>query len=752
MGSPSDSSIPTPARVLAPPESCEDARATGANRVAFLVSLWMQSRSQSAPPGLLRRLSSGSHFWIFGLYISLLLVSAAELRSLDFSGNIRLLWTDTQFQRGATNGTEQQYTLELRQDLSPFLRARLTYDHFQISTRPEESDSFGRRFRQPRFELLYNRPNVTARLGYGYRLSDGSFDPDNFESQGINGTLFWRILPRLSLNLSFRDDVNETDPGAFGRDTTTRRYRATIRYNRAFWGASYSFSNSSLRNDFSGLASDQDRHDLQINGSRDFFRQRLTLSFNGSGGYAERVSSVSEGADLAEPIPAAAGLFAVDLTPAIGDLEPSPGLIDGDVVTPVSPPIEIGAANTFRNIGVDLGITRPISRLEIAVDRPSSPNVIWEVFTSRDNLFWQPLLGARSAWDGDLLRYTLSFPETEDRFFKAVNVSVNGADQVNVTEIRPLLDRPDAIGQELRETGIYQADFAALYRFTTRVTGSIGLGSSNNRTTSADLLLQDFRADYATAGLNADLARNLQLTIGYRLTDSQQGSTRPLDRTTEEGTASLVWTPLPTLDLNFSGTTRDEKERSELLQSVKSSRVAVALQLLTDLRLVADVSYNRLEDPFSGFDRDSYNGSLRFDSRPFRNWFLGGGYSYLLTETPEQQSLLDRNNVFLQTSWAPGSYLVLNATWRYFIDDFSDNLRQTYGLSYTPGPRLSVSATWENFDTSTGRRTGNASAGILYRLFRHVRFSARLSRSTFEQNGVLSENINSAQVGLIIGF
>ena len=712
----------------------------------------MQSRSPSTTPIPDSGPSSPRCRGIGALLTAILLLSAVDSRALDFSGNIRLLWIDTQFQNGATNGLEQQYNLQLRQHLSPFLLARLTYNRFQVDTRPDGGESFGRRFQQPRLELLYSRPTVTARLGYAYREATGTFDINNFVSQGINGTLTWRILPRLSLNLGYSNDINETDPGAFGRETTTESARATIRYDRSFGGVSYSYSNLNLDNDSSGLVVDQQRHDLHLNAARDFFSDRLSLALSGRAGYSEGSRAAAEGADLAEPVPATEGLFAVDLTPGLGELEPTPDLINGDVITPVSPPIEIGAANTFRNIGLDLGITRPISRLEIYVDRPSGPNVVWDVYTSRDNLFWAPLLGVNSEWDPDLLRYTLRLPETEDRFFKAVNVSVNPADRVNVTELRALLGRPGAVGQDPNSQDLYQADLSARYRFSSRVNATLGVGTSNDQTTSGGLLLQDYSINYARAGLNIDLARTLHLTFGYRSTDSRDGRNPPLDRGTQEGTASLTWNPLPTVDLRFTTSSRDEKEQSELLQRTLTSRVGVGLQLLSDLQLYTDLSYNRLEDPFSGFDRDSYNASIRFDSRPFRNWLLGGGYHYLLTETPEQETLLDRNNVFLQTSWSPGSFLTLTGTWRYYIDDFTDSLRQTYGLFYNPGPKLTFSATWDNFDTNTGRRTGNASAGLTYRLYRHVRFSARLSRSSFEQNSLPAEEVTSAQIGLTIGF
>ena len=181
-------------------------------------------------------------------------------------------------------------------------------------------------------------------------------------------------------------------------------------------------------------------------------------------------------------------------------------------------------------------------------------------------------------------------------------------------------------------------------------------------------------------------------------------------------------------------------------------RALIDLQLLTDLGLVSIASYNRLEDPFSGFDRDTYTWTQRLDARPHRTWFFELGYDYTLTETPDMESLLERTNLFLRTRWAPGAYLSLNGAWRYYEDDFSDTLRQNYGIVYTPGPKLVLTASVEEFDSDIGRATSNNSLGFSYRMYPRVLLTGTLLRSKFDQNIGSGEKINSAQLGLTIGF
>ncbi|MEJ2085914.1 MAG: hypothetical protein P8Y44_09585, partial [Acidobacteriota bacterium] len=660
--------------------------------------------------------------------------------------------TDSTLEDRSSQNLQQQYTLSFRQELSPFLAFLAQYNHLDLQTSPSDADSSRRRLRQPQLNLLYSRPKVTARLGYNYRYADGTFDAANFESQGFDGTLFWQALANLSFNLSYRDDVNETDVQALGRNTRTQQARATVRYARAFWSTSYSFSSVDLENRSTGLTTDQNRHDFRISGARDFDNQRLTLSALGLAGISDRRQSVPGDADLAEPIPAVAGLFAIDLTPGLGELEPSPGLIDGDFQTPVAPPIQIGAANTFRNVGLDLGITRPISRLEVTVDEPSGPNLAWNVYQSRDNLFWEPVAGAQSTFDEDLLQYTIQFPETENRFFKVVNVSINTAPRVAVTEMRALLDIEGILGDSVLDSDIYRADFSARYRISSKVQADAAIGANNDQTTVAGIVRQDNQVNYANAGLNIDFTDTLGLDFSYRLTDSTDERRPTLDRSTEELGANLFWTPLPTVDVVATAGIREESDPEDLIQRTTLSRLRVDLQLLTDLGLVSVASYSRVEDPFSGFDRDTFTWLQRLEASPLRTWFFELGYDYSLTETPEMEALLERSNVYLRTRWTPGANLSVNGVWRYYQDDFSDSLRQNYGIVYTPGPKLSFTAAIEQFDSQTGRATSNGSLGFSYRMYSRVLITGNLFRSTFDQPSGTSEKINSAQLGLTIGF
>lgn len=351
-----------------------------------------------------------------------------------------------------------------------------------------------------------------------------------------------------------------------------------------------------------------------------------------------------------------------------------------------------------------------------------------------------------------MLQYTIRFPETENRFFKVVNVSINAATQVRVTEMRALRDIEGLLGDSVIESDLYRADFSARYRITSRVQADAAIGSNNDQTTVAGIVRQDNRVDYANAGLNIDFTNTLGLDLGYRLTDSTDDPRPELNRNTEELNANLFWTPLPTVDVVATAGTREESNDEQRIQRTTLSRLRVDLQLLTDLGLSSVASFSRLEDPFSGFDRDTYTWTQRLDARPHPTWFFELGYDYTLTETPDMESLLERINYFLRTRWSPGAYVTIDGAWRYYEDDFSDTLRQNYGIVYTPGPKLALTASHEEFDSETGRATSNSSVGFSYRLYTRVLITGNLFRSSFDQTIGPTEQINSAQLGLTIGF
>ena len=681
----------------------------------------------------------------------MLILAAAPAGAVDFGGTIQLFWTDTQQQGQSSGFVDQRYSLVVEQELSPYLSLALRLRLNEQQSSLDGQQTFTRRDRNPRIDLRYLRPKLSARLSFEDRITDGTLSPNNFEARALTGSLDWRPRPRLRLNLGFRDANNQGDVGALGRDFDDRQVRLEAFYARESWGGSYAFSRSELENRKSGARGEQDRHDLRLHAASRFLNDRLTFGLSALAGRVERRDRSVQG-DLADPLAAGRGLFAIDPTPDLGELDDAPLLIDGDTLNATIPVIEIGGANTFRNVGVDLGVTRPVSRLEISVDGSSGPQLVWEVYRSRDNLFWEPVGQVLREYDDALLRYVLRFPETEDRYFKAVNVSVNPVAQVRVTEARALLDRDLLAEEQDSQSDLYRVDLSGSYLIGKRVQASVAIGGSNDQTQVGGLNRQDYRTAYARAALSADLGRDLRLSVDYGVSDTEDRQPPVLLRTTEELNAALHWNPLDTVDAVLSAGIRDESDDGTLLQSSSSYRLGVGLQLLPGLRLDTQLNMSQIEDPFSGFDRDSWSITQRANMRPLDSWQVRTGYTYSVNDSPAQERLLERTQLFLESNWSPGSYLSLSAGWRFFDDGGGNSLRQTYGVSFTPGAKLSLSLGWEEFDAQTGRLTGNENLNLAYRLARGAVLFGSLSRSRTELENGTEQDIKSLRLGTTIFF
>ncbi|HKI85408.1 MAG TPA: hypothetical protein VKA53_01560, partial [Thermoanaerobaculia bacterium] len=374
--------------------------------------------------------------WLVLIALSLSLARVAAAVEID--GNARISRAGTEVNGEKSTLTDQQYSFTLFQRLTPYLSLRVGQQYFDLTTEYRGGGEAANRSREPRLELLYNRPGVSGNLSYLDRVTWGASDSDRFHVRSLIGNLSWHPSLGPSWALRLRKESNVADAALFGRHTDTLVLGLDSQYQRPLWSVGYSFQHLDLKNVDSGLSLLQDRHQLRFDAVRAFFDERLRLSVDSWLVRSEQKTEVPAGTQIADPIPATEGLFAIDTSPEVGELAPAPELDDGDFSTPVKG-IEIDGAKTFRNLGLDLGFDRPVTRLEIAVDAPSGPGVLWRVYQSSDNLIWEEVTGVGVTYDPDLYRYTLRFASATDRYFKAVNVSVNSVTSiVRVTEIRAL--------------------------------------------------------------------------------------------------------------------------------------------------------------------------------------------------------------------------------------------------------------------------------------------------------------------------
>jgi hypothetical protein len=104
------------------------------------------------------------------------------------------------------------------------------------------------------------------------------------------------------------------------------------------------------------------------------------------------------------------------------------------------------------------------------------------------------------------------------------------------------------------------------------------------------------------------------------------------------------------------------------------------------------------------------------------------------------------------TTWSATSYLVLGATWWYTDDGGETSLNQSYNVSYAPGDRLSLSATYQGFEGIGAYQTSTDSLSATYRLFNQFLLFATLSRSSTQGIGDEDTHVSSFRAGLQLAF
>jgi hypothetical protein len=651
------------------------------------------------------------------------------------------------------DGTDHSAHLAIDQELTPYLHLRLAGVYGEQASELEGVETFSRSSLQPTAELRYGAQNLSWRVGWESFRIDSSEVEQEFQSRALVAGLDWRAPRGLRLGLSWRDAVDERESvAALGRDLEQRLGRVDLVLERPHWNVGYGGSYNELTGGAGALELVQLRHDLRLNAARDFGGDRLRLSAAGVAGRLDAEESRGDG-DLAEPVTAVRGLAGVDLSPALGELEAAPGLVDGNLETPVTPAIEVGGANTFRNVGVDFGLPLPANRFDVVVDRASGPQLVWDVYQSADGLIWERVTVVDRQWDPDLLRYRLRFPETSERYLKAVNVTSNAESQVRVTEVVALRDLATAAGLPERSSDLYRAAASLDWRISRRLRFNASADASNDSTTVGGVVRRDASGSGARGGLELDLARDLVLSVGYRHARSDEGGGRELTRISDDYGASLRWNPLPTTDALLAAGWRTDSDELEELSNLRYARATVSLDLLDELRLVTDLGTSRIESVGIDGARDTLSWTERVEMRPRRSWYVNGGYSWVRTESAlAGEPLFDSSSLFVDFGWTPGAALTLVGTIAYYDETTGATIRQSYNLSWNPGPKLGVTLGWDEYSQSEGALTSNDSLALLYQFGPRLVLYAALTRSRAELVNGPENEVTSFNAGTTLSF
>jgi hypothetical protein len=713
------------------------------------------------------------------LTCSLLLFALPSQRAAAqdrFEGILELTFTstDSSFENALGERTEsrstfllQRFRFTIGQELLPRLTLRAG-GFFERDTPLEDSFSgttdFQRRRWNPFLGLYLGGTFHTAELRY-----DRNHESTDFAGAGSIGLvresytagLTWRPAGLPSLSALFVRNVAFDEPRS-AIDTA----RNSLSLSTAYEGIRdlrlrYRFNYDDQADKVLDAQFQSRMHSLNLSYSRRLFDQRLLASASYSLRRQDLQSLGTGRGEIPRPVQPVAGLFAVDETPAEGELPANAALIDGDLTT--SARVDLGRAPSlegdtrYRNLGVDFFSEPEINGFHIWVDREVPATVArlmtWDVYTSRDNRTWTLQESISGASFGPLdSRLEIRFRRIASRYVKVVTRPLPlaipippGVDLTHllVTELEPflavaldvahetssmvqlgnldlrtrILNSPHVVhnlsywfslkdDEDVRD--VLSNGVFATYPFSERISGSSMIVLENGRTAGGSRLALRYNAS-VLAQLVPALSSRVMLS---GLTERIGGQTARADNTlTLESSAALF----DGVDMTLSGSLGSIETAGR--HGFRSS-VQTAASLVPHRSLTLSVSFVAFSIRGTGGEdalrsSSSRVGSARLTFQPFGRVYLFGSTDVVADSDSPTRTL--QNYGLSWSPWAEGQLQVSFAyneslssldesRERYFLPSLRWAIRPRTHLEVTYSLVRSDSLLFENDSNSLNAR------------------------------------------------
>lgn len=629
-----------------------------------------------------------------------LLVAATTAAADDFSARGQLSYQSIKTTNVLTSGFRQQYDLRLDKALTGTSRFRIfcRADDFrgtsEFSTGPQESRS---RQLQPAGEFLVNTSNVRAQARSEYfkiRSQTGSGRSDR-TLERTSGHLEWApdSLPRLEV---------------LGQRNATRDSAATVNLKEqsAIGTLSYEWRglHGSVREQLSSAddpVSAYDRksmmHAADLGYAMTGLGGRLTASAEGS----TQLLSMDERAtgagptSIPTPVPIARALYSVDETPLDGsDRPPVLNTLLTDNDTNTSSGISLGPdAPSFQNFVIDLGRIDRVDEVRVVVRNERGDPlqhgggpVTFDVYTSQDGVVWTGI-GSETTYNDALSLYSVTFTQTNGRWFKVVNFGVN-AETTLVSELAAYYHTTIAAGGRRKGdqslyAGTANVSYQPVQRLTLMYSGFYSTARQEltglPRVTTSDL------EHLATVQVDLVRAFSLRTQLEKRDTRSQTGNLN----SARGVTAYLDYKPTPqltsTLEVGRENQTLDGT--AFVLQTLALHNNA---QVLRSVLVTLDLGAQKQSISTDETTAERRFATLTAFMQLSRTWrlLLNGSLQRTTTDSlnPAVQILGAEKDerISAEFVWRPGRPLQLSARYGYVSGIALSGFTQRYHADWFP--------------------------------------------------------------------
>jgi len=664
----------------------------------------------------------------------------------NLNGSAKVTWVDSSTDTLTTRSVNQNYTVNWTKNFGEYVRFRANMRYYHLGIEQERSRNPWQSQYQPTGEIIWRHPKFT--LGASARKSvsmiQGSTSNLVRENFGINLKTRTFGIPIITL----RVDGNRTyNKGAnLQRDTRDIRSQFGAKHAIGIHNFQYSYTNTYTKNYLNDLTVTDNNHSVRWSQTSYKLDKKLRFSTSYNFNYRSQTTDHNKSSSIYLETPLFRGLYSLDATPELDQLENIPGLTDDDLESPTQPLINIGENNINANIAVDFGYSREVDGLYIYTDRLSGQDVQWDVYISNDNFEWHLISnGVVSTFDLNFNRYEIYFGNQDTRYIKGVRTGFNDVEEVFVTEIIGV-KFSESNERTSREMMSHNFDLSSNYQFTKRLSTAFDFtyrkmpitDFSNGR----DMVYFSVNTRHQ---LTSKLKQNIVFHNGY---DKFVGSrTKNLNRNISY---NLKYQVITTLDFLFSAVTRSTYVNDLIDQEVNSLLLHSNADVWEGLTINGEINYNRY-NRFGGLSSlDTWTYKLSGDAQLLPN--LGAIFSYSTQMTSGGGDYNDRvrHQYALDSDYRMTRSILVRGRVSINEDENVKNVNQNYIISWIVGSKLTINGNVIINDNSSGSDSERYSVRFNYTL--SSRGSIFVSYSDSETNLTERRSVESVQAGLRIGF
>lgn len=658
---------------------------------------------------------------------------------LDLAGSR----TDTDGQR--RESLRQEYNLTWSHDLAPYVDLRAGVRYYRFNQDVDLALSTYQAEFQPMAELMWRHPLFAFSSSARRRYAEATATSGNITSDNVLLSFKTRDqrYPLLGVRYDWQHVYDTID--GLDRDVRDESLQLTADYLAGNDILNYTFTSRNTENVVSDLQSRRTEHRGRwYHADAGLADGKLSFLVSYDVSYAEQTDRLLAGEAVLDPITAAAGLYARDESPDLGELTPVPGLTDGNTTAPTTPAIDIGGAQISQNIGVDLGFPRPITWLYLYTDGLSGNQPTWRVFVSSDNLDWEPAMFAGPiTFNAALDRYEFPLGGIESRYVKLVKDGLNEVLDVMVTEV-VALQTITIDSERTRISRTHNAagrlSYAASKRVGASFDGSLGHDTSAGPTGDRTSLDYSVRSHWL---MTSALAHR------WRWTQSVTRLDDAADQRNDVASYTLVVEPRASLAASLGAQRRwsylDQLED----QRQQSYFLAIDGQPVPRLRTSLTSSWNRIEQRRDGSINDVTSWGGRLDGQLTGTLDLNATYRYQDFADRDEGTGRVRRMVDIGFAWRASRTIFLRGRLAATRESTS-TVSHDYLLSWRPAPRIVVTGQLY-LDTIDGRQQSRRlAASATYELGRRSNLNLRWNEIDLsDAGGTFTETV---QLALRIGI